>query len=500
MAEYSIFTLCSKNYRDAYDFVIDTWLKTSAKYIYIYTDDETWKSDNDRIKIIKLFDESDDWLVNVGRKYQVVEDVVKFGDKSLMFIDIDCYIVNDVGYLFDENDFDFAVTRLYNLETEINSGLYFFHNTEHNRTFINDWAMQQEKYYKMGIGVKPYAGSFSQMGFSDTLRRYNAQGTHKIMDLDPRIYHRKVGKPQQRDSAIEVIKQKKVEILHFYARTWRNADAVELLSYLDNSPTQGKLCVTTVVNRKYQKYIPMFIYFCLKSYPDYGIKLFLTEQLKPGHANVVDKLRGLGTIEILENCYSSFPKRDAHELKTLRWLTISDDFEGYDYVYTGDIDIVICREEKSLLDQHLDNCERLNLPYSNSVRPNSRRLSGLQFVKKDEYYAKMDDVIKKYRERHKRGQLRGTKNEEVLYNMVRKAGLGMTTEWFRPHHGLHLGRWRKGELKVPEKFWMFARKDDYRGYYEFYKSLKEDPLYQEVYRTSKLPEMGFMDRSLDREF
>ena len=162
MAEYSIFSMCTKNYRDAYEFVIDSWLKTKARKIYIYTDDENWKSDNSRIKIIRLFDESDDWLVNVGRKFMVAKDVVKFNDELLMFIDIDCYFVNDVGYIFDKYDFDFAVTRLYKMDTEINSGLYFFHNTKHNRKFIDDWNTDQKKNYKMGLGIKPYAGSYSQ--------------------------------------------------------------------------------------------------------------------------------------------------------------------------------------------------------------------------------------------------------------------------------------------------------------------------------------------------
>ncbi len=232
MAEYSIFSMCTKNYRDAYEFVIDSWLRTTAKNIYIYTDDKSWISDNDRIKIIKLFDESDDWLVNVGRKFMVAKDVVKFGDKLLMFIDIDCYFVNDIGYIFDKYDFDFAVTRLYRRDTEINSGLYFFSNTEYNRTFINDWAEDQEKNYKLGLGIKPYAGSYSQFGFSNTLRRYDAQRTHKVIDLDPQRYHRKVGKPHQKHDAIEDIKQNKIEVLHFYARTWRKKESIEILSYL----------------------------------------------------------------------------------------------------------------------------------------------------------------------------------------------------------------------------------------------------------------------------
>lgn len=232
MFEYSIFTMCTKNYRGAYEFCIASWLRTAAKYIYIYTDDESWKSNNDRIKIIKLFDESNDWLVNVGRKYMIAKDVVRFGDKLLMFADIDCYFINDIGYIFDKYDFDFAVTRLYKMNTEVSSGLYLFYNTRHNRKFIDDWETDQKRNFKMGIGVKPHAGSYSQLGFSNTLRRYDTQGTHKVIDLDMERYQRKSGKPHQKHNIIEDIKQNKIEVLHFYAKTWGSEGAFEIISYL----------------------------------------------------------------------------------------------------------------------------------------------------------------------------------------------------------------------------------------------------------------------------
>ncbi len=501
MANYSIFTLCSKNYRDAYDFVIDSWLRTNAKNIYVYTDDPNWKSDNERVKIIKLFDkESTDWLVNVARKYKVAGNAMKYGDEALMFLDIDCYIVNDIGYLFDKYDFDFAVTRLLRKRIAINSGLYLFRNTKHNKRFVSDWAVEQERCYRMGKGRNPYESSHSQFGFSNVIRRYHSQGTHKVIDLDPLRYHRKTGKPTLVKATIEDLKQNKIEILHFYARTWRSKDANKILSYV-NKPEitpQGKLCVTTVVNRKYQKYIPTFLYFCLKSYPECGIKLFLTEELKPAYRDIVGKLRALGSIEIIESYYRGYP-RSPQELKALRWMSVSEDFAGYDYVYTGDIDIIICREKVSLLDQHLNRCAETNLPYSNSVRPNSHRLSGLHFVKKNEYYNIMDHLIKnKYRKLLKSGALRGQKNEEILYNMVRKAKFPFPSGWFRPHHGPHLGLWRNGDRKIDNAFWDAVGRDNYKKYFEFFKSVKKDPLYEEVYRLDNLIEIPAMERALNK--
>lgn len=502
MANYSIFTLCSKNYRDACDFVIDSWLRTSAKNIYIYTDDPSWKSTNDRIKIIKFFSESTDWLVNVGRKYSIVQDVMKYGDEALMFLDADCYIVNDIGYLFDEYDFDFAVTRLHRKRIATSSGLYLFRNIERNKAFPSDWKREQRLARQRGQGTRPYESSHSQFGFSNVMRGYHSRGTHKIIDLDPLKYQRKTGKPTLVEETIRDLKQNKIEILHFYARTWRSPDASKILTHVNVSkpePTSsGKLCVTTIVNRRYQKYIPMFLYFCLKSYPEYEIKLFLTEELKPAYRDIVNKLRTLGKIEIVEKCYRGYPRRP-QEFKALRWVAVSEDFEGYDYIYTGDIDILICREEPSLLDQHLEHCDKYNIPYSNSVRPNSNRLSGLHFVKKNEYYGKMDHLIKnKYRKLLKRGALCGQKNEEILYNMVRKAGFSFPSGWFRPHHGPHLGVWRNGDRKIDDAFWDVAGRDNYKKYFEFFKSVKKDPLYEEVYRFNNLIEIPAMERALNK--
>jgi len=255
----------------------------------------------------------------------------------------------------------------------------------------------------------------------------------------------------------------------------------------------NKLCISTIVDRVYQKYIPMFLYFCLKSYPTYGIRLFLTESLDEKYRNIVNELRDLGTIEIVERYGKEFPKTIHHELKTIRWLFKASDFNGYDYVYVGDIDIIICREKDPLLDQHLKHCADINLPYSNSVRLNSKRLSGLHFIKKNEYYEKMDDIIQKYRLLLKNGMLRDAKNEETLYKMVEESGLLLPKGWFRPHHGLHLHLWRNRKSQLIDGVLKEVGRDVYEEYYEFYKSLKKDVLFKKVYNTERLIELVNME-------
>jgi hypothetical protein len=233
MAEYSIFTMCSKNYKDAYEFVINSWLKSSAKKIYIYTDDPGWKSKNDRVSIVNLFKETtDDWLTNTGRRAFVGKEAAASISGDLIFLDIDCFLVKDLGYMFDKYDFDFAVTRLFNMETDVSAGMYLFRNTEKNRKFFDLWIEHQNKNWKNGIGVKQYAGSYAQRAFSDVLRSYNKNGTHKVMNLEMDRYNRKVGKPHQTTSTIEALRSDAVEVLHFYARTWRSEEAKKILACL----------------------------------------------------------------------------------------------------------------------------------------------------------------------------------------------------------------------------------------------------------------------------
>jgi len=261
----------------------------------------------------------------------------------------------------------------------------------------------------------------------------------------------------------------------------------------------GSLCVSTIVNKKYQRYIPLFLYFCLKSYPNYGVKLFLTENIQDKYISIINRLRELGKIEIVEYFFKDFPKSN-QELKTFRWLFESKDFDGYDYIYIGDIDLIICKEKISLLNQHLQHCDQNNLPYSNSVRPNSKRLSGLHFIKKNEYYKKMSSVIDEYRVLLKNGKLKHSRNEETLYKMIKKSGFLFPNKWFRPHHGIHLGLWRAGQRDLSNKFWKEFGKDIYKEYYSFFKKVENEKLYREVYNIEPLLEIEYMKKSFYKEF
>jgi len=262
------------------------------------------------------------------------------------------------------------------------------------------------------------------------------------------------------------------------------------------------LCISTVVNKSYQKYIPLFVYFCLKSYPKYGIRILLTEKLNQKYVNIIRELQKLkGDFKFYEECFIGYSKI-GQQLKTLRWLIDKDYFDGYDNVYIGDIDILICKETPSLEEQHLNNCKILELPYSNIVRKSDKkRLSGLHFMKKEEYYNIMYSIIRKYSLLLKQGKLKHYGNEETLYNMIGESNLGFPIGQWRPHHGIHIGIWRKGFSNISEAKWGdIGGRNVYKEYYMFYKTLKDDDLFIEINKKIILLEIKAMELYLSREF
>ncbi len=260
------------------------------------------------------------------------------------------------------------------------------------------------------------------------------------------------------------------------------------------------LCVAVVVNRKYQKYIPMFTYFCLRSYSEVGVRIFLIDgELKEKYEGIMDELKG---DVVVKEAFKDFPKSN-QELKMLRWVIPENNFDGYDNVYMGDVDMLICKEEISLEEQHLKHCMEMDLCYSNMVRPNSKhRLSGLHFIKKEEYYNKTESVMNKYSRLLKQGKFENKLNETMLYEMLKESGLGLPIKMFWVHHGIHLGWWRggRGKQKISEKVWSIVGKESYREYYKFFKNVEKEDLYNEIYKIEPLPEIKYMREYLNKEF
>jgi len=98
------------------------------------------------------------------------------------------------------------------------------------------------------------------------------------------------------------------------------------------------------------------------------------------------------------------------------------------YVYISDIDIVTL--ESNVVDTHLGIMKKHSLPYSNMIRDNSHRLTGLHFTPYENYYP-----IESYEDLN--GLLQH--DEVFLYHLIHKRFPNINNKnKIRPVHGIHM--------------------------------------------------------------
>jgi hypothetical protein len=133
------------------------------------------------------------------------------------------------------------------------------------------------------------------------------------------------------------------------------------------------------------------------------------------------------------------------------------------YVYIGDIDIIVVEEIAPL---HLAAMARTGRPYSNIKRPGKERLSGLHFTEWDAYYP------------HPKLPRNMINHDEVyLFQMVQAKGhpIPDESETFRPLHGFHLSLNRDPRTK--KNGWGGVR---HQPYAEAYARFRATPVWTEL--------------------
>lgn len=300
---------------------------------------------------------------------------------------------------------------------------------------------------------------------------------------------------------------------------------------------------------KYLSFIPIYIYSILKHYPNYDVIIFSDSKLDKNTNSMLKKIEGLGNFRIVEdydfgiakdvNISSALPSK-----QSIRWLFFDTILNDYDYVYIGDIDIFICKETMELHEQHIKHCELLGLPYSNYIRTSvdtekltlkssiyyiitrqygllrkkirkeplvQYRLTGLHFVKRDEYYSKVVPLFKKYINLvSSKNKIVYNNDESVLYDLVQESGLGLppispnspdidsnhyNNIEFRPHHGIHLGIFRNKNTTIKQR--QLLQSYVYKEYFsQIYRIYQEEEILKELLNMSS----GFVNSVFDRMF
>ena len=141
-----------------------------------------------------------------------------------------------------------------------------------------------------------------------------------------------------------------------------------------------------------------------------------------------------------------------------------------EYVYIGDIDIMIVEE---ILPLHLHIFEE-NLPYSNIVRKGTKKLTGLHFAKYNKQYP-LPEIS---------GLVKSIENdEELLYEIMSRKGMIYPSEVYdkieRPQHGIHMS------LNRLPYFYQKSRSDwgMHRKYLEKLQTLFEEDYFKDFFAT-----------------
>jgi len=189
-----------------------------------------------------------------------------------------------------------------------------------------------------------------------------------------------------------------------------------------------RVLVFTCANHRYHDFVPLYIAAMLAHSDEIFCEIGVESEdaFHADHAGAMALLREHFGAERFLIREVPWTYNGRHVLPNkIRFIT--EPATVSDYVYIGDVDIICL--QRDFHRPHLQFMQRTGLPYSNSVRPGTDRLSGCHFAAYDSYYPLPDlseDEI-----------LRGN-DERLLYRIVEKKGLTIQDrEWFRPIPGIH---------------------------------------------------------------
>lgn len=270
-----------------------------------------------------------------------------------------------------------------------------------------------------------------------------------------------------------------------------------------------KTCINIVVDNVYQKYAPFYVYFVQRSYPEYFVKVFFNGKMSNSYRQAFNLVK-TDKVEYLENFFKGYPTHSTQLKKCLRWVIPYSHFDGFDNIYIGDADMLICREDPDLATQHLEHAHNQNIPYSNVVRKGTQRMTGLHFMTRDylektqssfEIYCKKFKSLKFRNYNQSNPKIGNCSDEPFLYDIIKHAKIGFASDFFRPHHGIHLGIWRNLEKSLSADWYsnpVNPKKSQHASYYSFYLDQEKTKTFQDLYKMIPLPEFNRMKKCFNK--
>lgn len=216
---------------------------------------------------------------------------------------------------------------------------------------------------------------------------------------------------------------------------------------MEDKTKNGRTLVYNCVDKEYAHWIPLYCLGMLYHNTDIDIEIGIEGALNNDEYEAIVYLQNRfpnSKIKINEYAFvreSYFALIDGIKCRfgTTRFITTPT--IKNEYVYIGDVD-VICLE-RNIFDRHVEFMKKENMCYSNIVRPNTSKLSGLHFSIYDCYYPIPSlegiDMMKN--------------DEEILMDLVIRKGITInySANW-RPLHGVHFSKNRpiiKGTTELP---------------------------------------------------
>lgn len=259
-----------------------------------------------------------------------------------------------------------------------------------------------------------------------------------------------------------------------------------------------ELVILVYADRAYEDFVAPYIFYALKSNPNAFVEVVLDESddfLARNEKLIFELRKVIGENFLIRQATISPSKCIKNTIRFLESTSISSE-----YIYIGDIDILVF---ENIVDTHTSLMVKYSLPFSNIIRKHKRedevkRLTGLHFCKRDDYYPLPDlsDLDLLHRN-----------DENVLYEIMKRKGLMVPDSFdIRPECGIHMslsrdpiGRYFSKSKSID----LNKRSIGWGGtvYYEKFKKSLLDPDYQKLapYFTTKFKFLSLTVESLADE-
>lgn len=204
--------------------------------------------------------------------------------------------------------------------------------------------------------------------------------------------------------------------------------------------------LSCAVGEKYENVLPMYALYALTSNNNSVVEMVVVNSTdftnrKKGPLSWISKFANKKSGAICVRDYDKDHSKRTGISNTWRFLEVP--YVKANYTYLADVDIYL--RESVLQSKRLEQMSFFNLPYSNCIRPNTTRLTGVMLVETEKFYT--TSLIKAQQEVD---FSKGENDEVVLYKLANAthglptdAAFANTSEEkamaaYRPVHGIHL--------------------------------------------------------------